>query len=103
MYEMNKIVPLDIEKNEVIIKKDNSEEKVYKCDCCFDDTKDIDDECKKCILITCGTLIFIFSTGLGLTIYGINNWNLDFSTGFSICVSLSIAIIIFLIAFIINL
>ena len=98
---MNKIL-LDIEMNEVIIKKKNYQKKVYKCDCCFDDTKDIDDECKKCILVTSGIFIFIFSTGLGFTIYGINNWNLEFSTGFSICVSLSITIIIFLILFIIN-
>lgn len=35
MYEMNKILPLDIEKNEVIIKKKNYQKKVYKCDCLF--------------------------------------------------------------------
>ena len=104
---MNKIVPLDIEMNEIITRKDklkkNFEKKIYKCDCCFDDTKDIDDECKKCILVTSLIFIFIFSISLGLTIYGMNNWNLDFSTGFQLCIAFTIPLIIFLIAFIINL
>lgn len=99
---MNKIVPLEIEMNEVIIKKKSNKKIVYKCDCCFDDTKDIDDECKKCILVTSGIFIFIFSTGLGFTIYGMNNWNLEFSTGFQLCIGFTIPLIIFLIAFIIN-
>ena len=100
---MNKIVSLDIEKNEEIIENNIVYKKNYKCDCCFDDTKDIDDECKKCILVTSGIFIFIFSTGLGFTIYGMNNWNLEFSTGFQLCIGFTIPLIIFLIAFIINL
>jgi hypothetical protein len=69
----------------------------------FDDTKDVNEEYRKCLLIIFGILIFLFSIGLGLTIYGMNNWNLGFTIGFQICISLSIPIILFLIIFFIHL
>lgn len=100
---MNKIIPLDIEKNDNIVKNEIVYKKKYKCDCCFDDTKDVNEEYRKCLLIIFGILIFLFSIGLGLTIYGMNNWNLGFITGFQICISLSIPIILFLIIFFIHL
>lgn len=100
---MNKIIPLDIEKNDKIVKSEIVYKKKYKCDCCFDDTKDVNEEYRKCLLIIFGILIFLFSIGLGLTIYGMNNWNIEFFIGFQICIGLSIPIILFLIIFFIHL
>ena len=99
---MNKIVPLDIEKNEEIIESNIVYKKKYKCDCCFDDTNDIHKEYKKCILWIFALLIFVCLLTIILTVIAINNWNLDFYTGFLICFSLSIPTILFIIIFFIH-
>lgn len=96
---MNKIVPLDIEKNEEIIEKNIVYQNKYKCDCCFDDMNDINEEHKKCMLWTFGLLIIVFLLTIVLTIIAVNKWNLEFMTGFQICSALSIPTILFIIIF----